>query len=85
MKTIINENAVNIINELLLLVGRMKKDLKTSRWIHNMPKGSDEYICYIYCAKCKLRGLHRMFRGLSENDYKIAITHLKKGPCHLQF
>jgi len=36
----------------------MKKDLKTSRWIHNMPKGSDEYICYIESAKCKLRGLH---------------------------
>ena len=23
--------------------------------------------------------------GASENDYKIAITHCKNGPCHLQF
>ena len=42
-ETIINENAVNIINELILLVGRMKKDLKTSRWIHNGLKLQQDY------------------------------------------
>jgi hypothetical protein len=69
----------SIVNRLLTMVDKTKKDLKMSGWIH-MPKGSEEYEYYkALCVQYEAFA-HTRLGGmlLTEEDKNVPIGHYKK-------